>query len=297
MAALVGEQDAGVTAEERVAIASQLLLSSPPGEIAEVLAELRVLCGEVLKEDVLRGVFRQYNNLSGQVVVAGDGAEQRGLILDQSALLDSEHYMDFMANKVVKVDARRQVVVEADAGAVAPVALSAELAERRSAVEARVQEYVQAQFVKGTAVANVVAQPDDGNLVVLISGEKLNLKNYWSGRWTTKLIVNVAKAKVTGVIKLRIHYFEDGNVQMTTDKTVLGVPIAFSDADADSLGQAVAACVADQESAVQDSLEEMYVNMSKETFKDMRRVLPITRQKMDWSGAQLQLSKGFAGAK
>lgn len=55
--------------------------------------------------------------------------------------------------------------------------------------------------------------------------------------------------------------------------------------------------VTKEENTIQDTLEEMFANMSQETFKDMRRVLPITKTKMDWTGAQMKMAAGFGKAK
>lgn len=38
-----------------------------------------------------------------------------------------------------------------------------------------------------------------------------------------------------------------------------------------------------QESILQSGLEDMYTNMSTETFRSMRRLMPITRTKMEWN--------------
>jgi capping protein alpha len=54
----------------------------------------------------------------------------------------------------------------------------------------------------------------------VVSAEKLSLRNFWSGSWRSEFscAINGSSAVVTGRIRLRIHYFEDGNVQMFTDK-------------------------------------------------------------------------------
>lgn len=240
----------------------------------------------LLTADVLTGVFQQYNNESAQVITSGSTS----IVCDDLTQLDAEHYFDFSSGKVVRVDPVAQRVVDDDVADVAAPEAPARLGEQRAAVEAELAEYVTSQFVKGTTALNVCAVGAD-RLVVLISGEKLNLKNYWAGRWRSKFTVHVGAKKVEGAIKARIHYFEDGNVQMNTDKVVEAEPVSFSDAA--SLAKQVRRVIVTNESKAQDSLEEMYINMSNETFKDMRRVLPITRQKMDWSGAQMQLAKGF----
>merc|ERR1711991_709732 len=41
--------------------------------------------------------------------------------------------------------------------------------------------------------------------------------------------------------------------------------------------------IKDSENSVQRGLGEMYLNMNEETFKSMRRTMPITRTKMEWN--------------
>ena len=49
------------------------------------------------------------------------------------------------------------------------------------------------------------------------------------------------------------------------------------------MAQAVVDAIRKAEDLIQSSLEDMYINMSQETFKEMRRVTPITQTKMDWN--------------
>ncbi|KAH8074553.1 hypothetical protein JL721_2120 [Aureococcus anophagefferens] len=57
---------------------------------------------------------------------------------------------------------------------------------------------------------------------------------------------------------------------------------------------AVAALVEETEGALQRGLEDMYENMSAETFKAMRRVMPISRQKMKWNINEIALKRGLS---
>jgi capping protein alpha len=41
--------------------------------------------------------------------------------------------------------------------------------------------------------------------------------------------------------------------------------------------------IKEEEDLLQSNLEDMYINMSQETFKEMRRVMPVTQTKMEWS--------------
>mmetsp|Transcript_12364 Transcript_12364/g.22057 ORF Transcript_12364/g.22057 Transcript_12364/m.22057 type:complete len:289 (+) Transcript_12364:291-1157(+) len=280
------EEMAPLSEEEALLIASKFLLASPPGQIKEVLKDVQALVPKgVLTDVVLADVFRQYNNQTSQVM----GTGEQTIICDEDLAIDNEHYMEFATKKVVCVDHASQTIVDPDVADVEPKEITPLLDEMRTAVEDQVSKYVSSQFLEGTTM--VSASGNKGRVIVHLSGEKLNLKNYWSGRWMAKYTIDVVGKRLSGSVKIRVHYFEDGNVQMTTEKLVEEVPLSFTDAK--SLGEAAADAIAEEESQIQDSLEEMYVNMSTETFKDMRRVLPVTRQKMDWSGAQLQLAKAF----
>mmetsp|Transcript_10291 Transcript_10291/g.20204 ORF Transcript_10291/g.20204 Transcript_10291/m.20204 type:complete len:292 (+) Transcript_10291:248-1123(+) len=291
MAAFADDEDeyAEVTDEEKFAIASQILLQSPPGQIKEVLKDLKHLCSdEILTDEAVAGVFHQYNNTMQQVIGP--------IICDEATEIEDQVYIDPAAQTSVRVDPLHQKVEDADASADFPLPeFPADLQEYREAIEAAMNGYISKQFVPGTTTLSVVCGATDSELLVILSGEKINLKNYWSGRWRSRFIVSLEEKCLYGWVKINCHTFEDGNVQLSTEKNVDDEALSFDDPE--SLGAAVTDTISTIESNVQESLEDMYVNMSQEAFKDMRRALPITRQKMDWSGAQMQLAKGFGKSK
>jgi len=137
------------------------------------------------------------------------------------------------------------------------------------------------------AAAAAVYDDADGALFCAIRGDRRNLRNFYAGAWTSRWTVAPRGAgfAVSGSIAVAAHYFEDGNVQLATSK------------DVDEATAADAAGVADlveaAESAVHDGLEAMYENMATETFKAMRRVMPVTRAKMKWSVHELALNKNL----
>lgn len=282
------------TPEEKLHIAQHYLLSSPPGQINDVLMDVRKLVPDgLLTEDLTRAIFRTYNTEQFKIVRNGD----HRMIVSLAGEVDATHYIDSAANEVVGFDHVKQEVIEGDRRPVGGEQDPA-LEDKRASLQRHVQGYLDRQYERTpdgdcTGVAGVYAK--DGKLQVLISAERLNLRNYWSGSWRNTFDVvpgDASSASLKAKLKLYVHYFEDGNVQMHSEKD-FETAIAF--ADPDSFGAAVTAAIVKFEDSIQSALEEMYINMTTETFKDMRRVMPITKTKMNWNVNAHQMVKNLVG--
>lgn len=164
----------------------------------------------------------------------------------------------------------------------------------RAALAAAIGAYVAGHYGgRGSRDKHHAVYALDGALAVAIRGDKVNLRNFYAGGWasTWTAAVDGAGYAVSGAVRVRAHYFEDGNVQLQTSKTCGEATVAAaSPAD---LGAAVAAFVEAAETDLQNGLQEMYDNMSAETFKAMRRVMPITRTKMKWNIHEISLNKNL----
>ena len=272
------------TPEEKLHIAQHYLLCSPPGQISDVLADVRKLMPDgLLTDDLVRAIFRTYNTDQYKIVTNGD----HRMILSLAGEIDASHYIDTVSGQVVGVDHVKQEVVPGDTRPLGGD-MDASLEDKRHALQGHVQTYLDRQYDRNgdgqcTGVCAVYAK--EGKLSVLISAERVNLRNYWSGSWRNTIEVvpgDATSATVKATLKLYIHYFEDGNVQMHSTKEMEST-VQF--ADADSFGGAVCGVISKFEDEIQGALEEMYRNMTGETFKDMRRVLPVTKDKMNWQPA------------
>jgi capping protein alpha len=102
------------------------------------------------------------------------------------------------------------------------------LDEVRKGLQRRLQDYVRSAFPGDNSSVGVFTQ--NGNLSIVITGERVNLKNFWSGKWTSAwtLSLDEGAASLSGEIKIHVHYFEDGNLQMQTNKPVAATTIAFN---------------------------------------------------------------------
>ena len=204
--------------------------------------------------------------------------------MSEFAELDPKHYVTGN-NEVFLVDHVAQKATKAADG---PVYTPGPLAGLRDTVQKVMEEYASAQYSDGSAIAAVYEKA--GELVVTLSGSKADLRNFWSGKWRSEWHIDPKSKTAKGKVRIVVHFFELGNVQLDQNKDIEKMAIPTKGADDKALADGVREFITTQENAIQDTLEEMYQNMSVETFKDMRRILPVARQKMDWTGAQMRLA-------
>lgn len=125
-----------------------------------------------------------------------------------------------------------------------------------------------------TVHSQVYGKPD--SVVVCIEDHKFQPQNFWNGKWRAQWTLS-KDGKVNGEIKTQVHYYEDGNVQLRTEKIVEESITVGSEKDTAS---AFVSFISKTESAYQNAVSENYNTMSSTTFKALRRALPITRQKV-----------------
>lgn len=77
-----------------------------------------------------------------------------------------------------------------------------ELSVLRRALQNRADTYTSTSHVTESSGAGVFVK--DGNLVIVLTGEKTNLKNFWSGKWQSSwtLKVNDSSAELSGDAKV-----------------------------------------------------------------------------------------------
>merc|ERR1712170_279996 len=96
---------------------------------------------------------------------------------------------------------------------------------------------------------------------ICISSSKFNPNNYWTGRWRSvwTCTINGNNVKIEGNIKLLVHYYEDGNVQLSSDTNKSG---SAQGANAAAAAQNALKQIKRIETDFQNQLNQSYNTMS-----------------------------------
>jgi len=238
-----------------------------------------LLQNDALLNEQAPTTFKEYN--TEQMLTVQVPNHSHKMLITKFGEVAPNEYLDPQGKQVVTFDHFKQEAVSTR-----PVAgeINDELEPWRSAVEKKVLEYTANHYDFGSGAVYATKDAKDSVLVITISSALFNSQNFYNGRWrsvwTAKLTPG-KQAQVTGNLKINVHYYEDGNVQLNTNcnKKESTVQAAKPETFADALLKTIA----QQEGEFQNSLELSYEKMNTTTFKALRRALPLTQTKINWS--------------
>lgn len=267
---------------EKVRIVSEFLIQSPPGEFNEVFNDVRTLLSDdTLLERGCLDAVKKYNKAQF-VPVKVEGAEQPTLITDHNELPDGR-FVDPKSRKVFKYDHLRKEAL--DAQPAGPKELDEKQEAWRKALQKEVDNYMAEHFERAAGVATVFTpHHKEKTLTLCIESHQFQPKNYWNGRWRSEWQLphfdgKSGMHKCHGKLRLQVHYYEDGNVQLISEKE-LTVEVKMTP-DREASAQEIMRSICEAESAYQVAIQESQSSMES-TFKALRRQLPVTRSKLDW---------------
>ncbi|KAL1122451.1 hypothetical protein AAG570_002782 [Ranatra chinensis] len=265
-----------ITDQEKVRIVSNFILHSPPGEFNEVFNDARILLNNdtLLKEGAI-GVFGEYSKAQ-LTPVKIKNSEYPVLISDNNDL-GSNRFYDPRSKQSFKYDPLRRETSNYDSWE------PEEGTEKwRAALETELDLYISNHYKNGTS--SVFSKREDGKVVLTacIEAHLFQPKNCWNGCWRSQWSVSLdsGNADIKGILKVQVHYYEDGNVQLIGSKEIVE---NIQATDEEHLARELIKMFEESESDYQTAISENYLTMSDTTFKALRRQLPVTRSKIDWS--------------
>ncbi|KAL9616553.1 MAG: hypothetical protein Q9160_008595 [Pyrenula sp. 1 TL-2023] len=262
-------------------IASAFVEDAPPGEVPLTLPLLHItniLYIKSLTSDTdpalvqkLRPAFQRYNE--AQFATAKlPGASQSALISEYNKLPDGR-YFDAGSSTSWEFDHVTQKASNPQS-----YSLDSPHADLMKSLLTALSTYTTEHYPSSASTVCPSPSPSSSDTVhILLTATKLSPSNFWNGRFRSSYAISPSSSPptLTGTISVSIHYYEDGNVRLETKKPI-SVPLQSSSAS--SIVQAIAKA----ERMYQEELNRALAQMNEESFKKLRRQLPVTRQKVEW---------------
>jgi len=182
-----------------------------------------------------------------------------------------EGYINSSKGKVMSLAVKDNMLTATEAG-------DAESSDAVSALQKEMDKYLESNYHQdANKAAAVVADGDD--LKVIISADRINLSNYWSGQMCSKW--TISGGNVSGTIQLKLHYFEGGNVMFDAQKDV-----KYDDAGSEP--KDVKKAIATLETEYQQAWSD-YFNAQDKSIMSVRRALTMQKTKFDWRLSQANM--------
>ncbi|KRY87140.1 F-actin-capping protein subunit alpha [Trichinella pseudospiralis] len=256
-----------VNDSRRIEMANELVSNAPPGEIQEVYDDLRQFLENDETFTVLSASMFAEHNKRNFVPVLVEGIEKPVVvIITPFNVLNNGRIYDPRSKQSFELD---HIKLEAFDRASCPNADVEELESRRLSLQESVDAYISKYFMHGNGSVFSYAEPE--------CDEKKN------GHWQSQFAVQFPKEdelQIDGWIQLKVHYYEDGNVQLFSKKDV-NRTIPFTNEA--TFANDVVKVVQEEEENFQRNVDQSRRLMSEFNFKGLRRQLPVTRSKIDWS--------------
>ncbi|KJR85719.1 capping protein (actin filament) muscle Z-line, alpha [Sporothrix schenckii 1099-18] len=296
-------------------IVSSFVEGAPPGELASVIADIESLTiSKPRLTDDLAPAFAKYNEDQFTTVqLPGSAAGSQPAIVSVDSRVDpdddSRYYDPSSAtsfafdHRTQKASAAQSHAVDSDLAYVltvlAPrashlslvVVLSCHVVPSASTLKS-LATYVKDHFER--PAFGVYPIDNGARIAILIVSNKYSPQNFWNGRWRSRYVFDPSTGSLEGTIRIDVHYYEDGNVRLLTDKPQ-SATVAGGGSGSGS-GAALAREIASLEKAYQEELNKKFLSLSEGAFKGLRRQLPVTRQKIEWDKvASYRLGQDIGG--
>lgn len=257
---------------------SSFILHAPPGEFLEVLDAVKgIVNDDRLIDEQVSKVFPKYTKSQLTPVRIDDS--------DSPVILSN---FNDIGGRFVDPKSKKSFLYNHITGSVSdlqPWEPNAYAEPWRSALEKEWTKYSSEHYHEGAGSVFSSTNNDSVTLNACLEGHQFQSKKFWNGRWRSiwNISFNPTKDKqveLKGLIRLHVHYYEDGNVQLVSSRHCeQEIKIIKPEQVAKDIIEAVTKL----ENDYQRAISENYKTMSDTTFKALRRPLPVIRSKIEWN--------------
>lgn len=277
-----------ISEDEKIKIAANFLFHSPPGEFKEVFLDLRGLLNDdrILKKSLnsTNAIYNQDQFVQCDVGESTKDKTSPPCLITEFNDLQNGRYYDPRTKQSFKFDHLH--FKASDFEAYSPTD-SDSVEPWRQSLEKQLTTYVNVHYKN--AACSVIGTSDPSGIVSLVcctEAHKFQPANYWNARWRSRWAIKFksngseSNVELSGILKVQVHYYEDGNVQLVSHKDIKE---SVNVTDAQGTAKSIVQAIEKAENEYQNAISENYQTMSETTFKALRRALPVTRSKIDWN--------------
>lgn len=262
---------------------SSFIIHAPPGEVNEVIKDVKgIVNDDELTEEQIKKVLPKYMRLQLTPVKIEKDSDQSVILstfndLGNSKYFDPRSKQSFQYNHITETISDIQAW-QPDSNA----------EPWRSVMEQEWIKYTSEHYHEGTGS---VFSSVDGDIITMnacLEGHQFQSKKFWNGRWRSVWTISFNPAHdkqsdLKGLIRLHVHYYEEGNVQLVGSKHC---DHRINITKPEQLANDIVDVVKEFENDYQRAISENYQTMSDTTFKALRRPLPVIRSKIEWNKLQ-----------
>lgn len=240
-------------------IVTEMIADAPPGNTSAIIKDIKTIVAEQGSRQTIEEIVRDYHvEKNYKLVKVGD----KGLAIVSKYTQDGVKFFDPILNVKFDYDFNESKVVDVE---------PANGYSQVSSINTKLTQYVEDHF---PTFAKGVAVRDGSELHVVIVDEDLNDGNFYNGQWQSQYTLN--GTRLTGQIKVRVHYYEDGNVSLKTGTQVSETGVTE---------QSLIETISKVENQFELDILKRFTNLNEEQFKNLRRQLPMNRTKIQWGKA------------
>ncbi|KAI4184679.1 MAG: hypothetical protein L6R41_004581 [Letrouitia leprolyta] len=257
---------------DSAAAVSAFVEGAPPGELADVIADVKKLTvSEPKLLDSVTPAFQKYNE--EQLATVKLPGTQKDVLISSYNSLGGGQYYDTESQRSFSFDHQSQ-----RASNVQSYTQDSEHSDLISSLLKALSTHATEHYP--TSTSTVCSSPS--TLTLLLVSNKYSPSNFWNGRWRSTYRFSPSTSTLTGTINVDVHYYEDGNVRLTTKKDIPEMKLDGKGNSPALVAAEVLRTVEGVERRYQEELNRGFTALSEGEFKGLRRQLPVTRQKVEW---------------